>query len=172
MNANDMIKAAKDFRRNDINTDYNFEIYLGRPTSDESFIHSSKDYFKYWCDEEWSKDQLVIDIIKDIDKSTLKGTIIESPVLGTITWDRMSGGAATLILLLHGDLTKRYNLTCCGDNCFKWLSDIVKRGRKFKCALAYYPLEIPDDAFPALVNNNGKIVNSYSELLDIMDDYI
>lgn len=49
---------------------------------------------------EWFDDPRVEDIVLTIDKTRhIKGNVFESPVLGTITFDQLSGGAKSTIFL-------------------------------------------------------------------------
>ena len=56
-------------------------------------------------------------VIKDIDKSTVLDAIaIESPMLGGISAEKLSGRVKAL-LLMKNKLGKVFNASNCGDNC-------------------------------------------------------
>lgn len=59
-------------------------------------------------------------MIKDIDKSDVVGVhLIQSPVLGPISVNEISGGVKTLILMAFDKTGKIFNTSACGDNCAK-----------------------------------------------------
>ena len=61
-------------------------------------------YFKYLFDEEWMEDPFVKEMIRDVDKSEVVAPhIIESPVLGPILPEVLSGGVKTLMMILKTD---------------------------------------------------------------------
>lgn len=51
--------------------------------------------------------------------------LMQSPILGPIPPERLSGGVKTLIMASH-DNTRMYNLTSCGDNCAKWVLKLAE----------------------------------------------
>lgn len=82
------------------------------------------DWFKVNYDPEWFKDPFVQKIIKDVDKSEyVDGLIINSPVLGPIPPERLSGGAQTLIMIYEKP-ELIFDATSCGENCAKLLHEI------------------------------------------------
>ena len=55
----------------------------------------------------------------------MDGLVINSPVLGPIPPERLSGGVKTLIMIYERpDLV--FDATSCGQNCAKWLLEIGK----------------------------------------------
>lgn len=120
-------------------------------------------YFKYLKEDSWFEDSLVQEMIKDVDKSIVVGShLIESPVLGPIPPETLSGGVKTLILMLM-DNEHIYSLSHCGDNCAKWA---IKIGEK-KDITAYlgYMMDFTGD-FEIQIMNTGKIVHNQKEYLD------
>ena len=82
------------------------------------------DWFKVNYDPEWLKDPFVQKIIKDIDKSEyVDGLVINSPVLGPIPPERLSGGVQTLIMIYEKP-ELIFDATSCGENCAKILHEI------------------------------------------------
>lgn len=128
-------------------------------------------WFKYSYDPDWFKDELVQAMIRDVDKSEyITGHIIESPVLGPIPPEKLSGGVQTLIMIYKMP-DKIFDATSCGPNCNKWLLEIGKR-KDITVNLQYYmtfeglePLEIK-------VLNNNKVVYSEEELVMAALDYL
>ena len=57
-------------------------------------------WFKYSFDLKWFQDELVQQMILDVDKSKyVTGGVIDSPVLGPIPPEKLSGGVKTLIMI-------------------------------------------------------------------------
>ena len=116
-------------------------------------------WFKYGYNPEWFEDPLVREMILDVDKSVCRsGLVIESPVLGQIPPERLSGGVQTLISIYKSPETV-FDATSCGPNCAKWLLEIGGR-EDVTVNLNYYmpfkgsePLEIE-------IVNSGKIVRN------------
>ena len=56
--------------------------------------------YKYSFDLKWFQDELVQQMILDVDKSKyVTGGVIDSPVLGPIPPEKLSGGVKTLIMI-------------------------------------------------------------------------
>ena len=65
-------------------------------------------------------------MIKDIDGSEVIGPrVIDSPFLGAIPTERLSGGVKTLMLMKF-DSEHIFNASACGDNCAPWILKIAK----------------------------------------------
>ncbi len=65
-------------------------------------IYNTNVYFKNSYEPEWIDAELAKKMIKDIDDSeVLSGECINSPVLGQIPPERLSGGVKTLLLILN-----------------------------------------------------------------------
>lgn len=95
-------------------------IYFGN-YSGENYIENPDLYFDNTYEDEWLKDEQSKRMVKDIDNSELVGpNLVISPVLGSISVNRLSGGVKTLILI-NNDREHVYNASACGDNCAKWL---------------------------------------------------
>ena len=84
-------------------------------------------YFKNTYQPEWLMEARTKEMIRDVDKSEVVGpNLIQSPVLGPIPPERLSGGVKTLILISHVP-EKIFNASKCGDNCAKWLLQMGKK---------------------------------------------
>lgn len=93
----------------------------------QNSIHNTNVYFKNTYEPEWFESDLAKKIVKDIDNSdVLSGECINSPVLGQIPPERLSGGVKTLLLMLN-EPDKIFNASTCGDNCAKWILEIGKQ---------------------------------------------
>jgi hypothetical protein len=84
-------------------------------------------WFKYNYKPEWLKDTFVQEMIRDVDNSTyIDGLVIDSPVLGPIPPERLSGGVKTLIMIYEKPELV-FDATSCGQNCAKWILEIGKK---------------------------------------------
>lgn len=81
-------------------------------------------WFNYNYDPAWFRDPFIREMIKGVDNSSyVDGLVIDSPVLGPIPPERLSGGLKTLIMIYEKpDLV--FNATSCGQNCAPWLLKI------------------------------------------------
>ena len=89
-------------------------------------IFNTAVFFKNSYDDAWIVDDFSRQMIKDVDKSEVMGTgVIDSPVLGKIAPERLSGGVKTLMLVkFMPDMV--FNASTCGNNCAKWLLKIAE----------------------------------------------
>ena len=94
-------------------------------------IFNTAVFFRNSYDDEWIVDAFSRQMIADVDSSTVLGTgVIDSPVLGKIAPERLSGGVKTLMLVKFMP-EMVFNASTCGNNCAKWLLKIaeMKTGR-------------------------------------------
>lgn len=95
-------------------------------------------------------------MIKDVDGcEVLSPNCIESPILGQITPDLLSGGVKALILLLKTDY--EIDLLVCGENCAKWVVEISKL-KDITVSMSSYDLFVDDFEMEAICLNNGNII--------------
>ncbi len=78
-------------------------IIFNRGTRDienRNYVFSPDTYFKYNYEEEWFEDELVKEMVLDVDSSSvISAHAIDSPVLGVIAPERLSGGVKALIIM-------------------------------------------------------------------------
>lgn len=126
-------------------------------------IYNTAVYFKNTYRDSWITNPLSVQIIKDVDKSdVVSESVIESPVLGSITPLALSGGVKTLMLVKF-DREHVFNASTCGDNCAKWLLKIAEK-RKVVINL-HHVMDFGKGPFKIKVLNNGKTVSNMDELL-------
>ena len=126
-------------------------------------IYNTAVYFKNTYRDSWITNPLSVQMIKDVDKSdVVSESVIESPVLGSITPLALSGGVKTL-MLVNFDRKYVFNASTCGDNCAKWLLKIAEK-RKVVINL-HHVMDFGKEPFKIKVLNNGKIVKNMCELL-------
>lgn len=127
----------------------------------ENYIFDPDTFFNNTYEDEWITDELSQRMIQDVDGSEVVGPhLIESPFLGPISTEKLSGGVKTLILV-NNDIDHVFNASACGDNCAKWLLEIGK-GKDITVRLGYF-MNFGDE-FEICVVNTGKIVHTKKEL--------
>ena len=120
-------------------------------------------YFKYLFDEEWMEDPFVKEMIRDVDKSeVIPPHIIESPVLGPILPEVLSGGVKTLMMILKTD-GFIFNANHCGDNCAKWILKIAEK-KDITIYLGY--MMKFEGAFDIKILNTGAEAHNYQEYIE------
>ena len=137
----------------------------------ENSIYNTNVYFKNTYEPEWIESELAKKIIKDVDNSdVLGGECINSPVLGQISPERLSGGVKTLLLMLN-EPDKIFNASTCGDNCAKWMLEIGKQ-KDLTINLRHMMSFGQDTEFEIRIANGGEIVHSMRELIPVASRYL
>lgn len=127
-------------------------------------IYNTAVFFKNTYLDEWITDDLSVEMIKDVDKSEVKGPhLIESPVLGAISPRELSGGVKTLILI-NKDRNHIFNASACGDNCAKWLLKIGESGDVI--INLRHLMDFGNKDFKIEIINTGKVVRNMAEYVD------
>lgn len=133
-------------------------------------IYDTSTYFKHAYKDKWITDNFTVEIIKDIDKSEVVGSnLIQSPVLGPISPQQLSGGVKTLILI-YKESDTIFNASKCGDNCAKWLLKMSEK--KKKVINLRHIMNFGNDEFKVKVMNCGKIATNMKELVLLAGDYV
>lgn len=136
----------------------------------EKSIYDTDTYFNNTYEDDWITSDESVRIIKDIDKSDVKGpNCIESPYLGQISPERLSGGTKTLLLISNDRSGYIFNASACGDNCSKWILELSKT--KDITITLYHNMDFGDN-FKAKILNNNTIVTSMEEMIRASSDYI
>ncbi len=127
-------------------------------------------YFKNTYQPEWLMEPFAKAMIRDVDRSEVVGPqLIQSPVLGPIPPERLSGGVKTLILIWQVP-EKVFNASNCGDNCAPWL---LKMGKERDITINLrHLMEFGDAPFEIEILNTGTIVHTMRELIPIAGDFI
>lgn len=132
----------------------------------ENTIDTPAIYFNNQYDDEWITDTFSKEIIRDVDKSEVIGAhLINSPVLGPISPDKLSGGVKTLMLFKFDESGRIFNASACGDNCAKWIVEIAKT-KELRINLHHIMNFDHIADFKAIIENTGKCVTNYEEYLD------
>ena len=141
-------------------------IYGDAPQS----VYNTNVFFKNTYEPEWFETDIAKKMIKDVDDSdVLSGECINSPVLGQIPPERLSGGVKTLLLILN-EPDRVFNASTCGDNCAKW---ILKLGEQKDLTINLrHVMRFGKDPFEILILNTGTIVRNMSEFVDVAEAYV
>lgn len=130
----------------------------------ENYIFNPDAFFNNSYEDEWITDNISRQMIKAVDGSEVKGErLIDSPYLGPIPPERLSGGVKTLILIAH-DNSHIFNASACGDNCAEWLLTLSK-DRDITVRLGYI-MDFGREPFDIVVLNTGNVVHTMLELDD------
>ena len=142
-------------------------IYGDAPQS----VYNTNVFFKNTYEPEWFETDIAKKMIKDVDDSdVLSGECINSPVLGQIPPERLSGGVKTLLLILN-EPDRVFNASTCGDNCAKWLLEIGKQ-KDVTINLRHMMSFGKDTKFDIRIANGGEIVHSMKELIPVASKYL
>ena len=101
-------------------------------------------------------------MVMSVDGSkVLSANAIESPVLGVIAPERLSGGVKALILM-YKEPNLIINASACGDNWAKWILEI---GKKQDITIRLGHEMLFEEPFSLKMDRNGKIIQSYEEFM-------
>lgn len=143
-------------------------IYYGDIESPK-YIFNPDVFFNNSYDDEWITDPFSVKMIKAIDGSEVVGPrLIDSPFLGAIPTERLSGGVKTLILM-NNDSDHIFNASACGDNCAPW---ILKIGQNKDLTIRLgYLMDFGKERFDIEVVNLHQIVHTMKELNEAVLDH-
>lgn len=129
------------------------------------------DWFRNNYSPEWLKDPFVQEMIKDVDKSEyIDGFVINSPVLGPIPPERLSGGVQTLIMIYEKPQLI-FDATSCGDNCSKWLLKIGSK-KDVTINLNYLMKFADSDHFEIFIENEKRLIKSFKDYIMTAVKYV
>ncbi len=98
--------------------------------------------------------------------------LIDSPFLGAISTERLSGGVKTLILMIH-DQEHIFNASACGDNCAKWVlriaDELEKQGKDLRIRLGYL-MDFGNGPFEIEIENLNLKVHNKQDLVEAVLD--
>lgn len=133
-------------------------------------VYNTAAYFKYDYEDEWIVDLFVKEMIEDVDKSTvLDSGVIDSPVLGKIPPEGLSGGVKTLILVKF-EKDKIFNASTCGDNCARWLLKIAEA--EDRTINLHHLMNFGNEKFTIRIVNTDQVVHSMEELVSIAGEFV
>ncbi len=136
-------------------------IFYGEPES-QNYIFNPDAFFNNTYEDEWITDPLSKQMIKDVDGSDVVGPrLIDSPFLGPVPAERLSGGVKTL-MLMNFDKDHIFNASACGDDCAPWILRIAQN-KDLTIRLGYL-MDFGKDTFEIEIVNIHKVVHSMKEL--------
>ena len=143
-------------------------IYYGDLETD-NYIFNPDVFFNNSYEDAWITEPISKQMIKDIDGSDVVGPrLIDSPYLGSIPAERLSGGVKTLILV-NFDRDHVFNASACGDNCAPW---ILKIGREKDLTIRLgYLMDFGKNEFEIEIVNLKLIVHTMKELNEAVMDH-
>lgn len=134
-------------------------------------VNYGPDWFRSNYDPEWLKDPFVQDMIKDVDNSEyVDGLVINSPVLGPIPPEKLSGGVQTLIMIYEKPQLV-FDATSCGENCSKWLLEIGKK-MDVTINLNYLMKFNEVDDFRVFIENETRIIDNPTNYITTAVKYV
>ena len=143
-------------------------IFYGEPES-QNYIFNPDAFFNNTYEDEWITDPLSKQMIKDVDGSDVVGPrLIDSPFLGPVPAERLSGGVKTL-MLMNFDTDHMFNASACGDNCAPWILRIAQN-KDLTIRLGYL-MDFGKDSFDIEIVNIHKVVHSMKELNEAVMDH-
>lgn len=133
-----------------------------RDLEDKNYVFNPDVWFNYNFEEEWLEEELVKKMILDVDHSKVEAPhLINSPVLGPMAPERLSGGVKALIVMYkEPDLI--VNASACGNNCAKWILEIGKR-QDITIRLGY-EMEF-QEPFDIRIKNSGRVIHNWPEFM-------
>ena len=139
------------------------KIWFGKMSDNPNYVYSTSLYFNYNYEDTWIISDFGRSVIKDIDRSDVVAEgVINSPVLGHIPPEKISGGTKTVLLMKFDEEGKIFNASTCGDNCSKWIQKIAEE-KDLTIRLGHIMgFTAP---FKIEVLNTGKIVTNMEDLI-------
>ena len=137
-------------------------VYFGEM---DGIIYNTEVYFKNTYQDEWIVDPFNMEMIRDVDSSeVLASGVIDSPVLGKIPPERLSGGVKTLILIRELP-EKVFYASACGDNCAPWLLRIA--AQEDRTVNLRHIMDFGFGPFDIHILNTDQIVHTMRELVPV-----
>lgn len=137
---------------------------------DEKCIRDIDFYFENVYEEDWLEDDMVKQMILDIDQSrVVSANCIESPFLGQIPPERLSGGVKACICMLKEN--PYIDLIVCGPNCEKWILEIAKI-KDITVGMSGYDLGFDDWNVQGLCLNDSSDILSSHDWVDKMCRFV
>ena len=135
-----------------------------------NYIFNPDVFFNNTYEDEWITSETSRKMIKDIDGSEVKGPcMIDSPFLGPIPPERLSGGVKTLILM-QNDPDHIFNASACGNNCAQWILRLAET-EDLTINLRHL-MNFGSGTFEICILNTNQIVHTMKELVPIAGLYV
>lgn len=133
-------------------------------------IYNTNIYFNNTYKDSWITRPMSKEIIQAVDRSeVIDEKTILSPVFGTMSPKKLSGGVKTLLLIAY-DRSKIFNASTCGDNCAPWILRIAET-RKVEINLRHL-MDFGKAEFKIKVVNTGRIVTNMGDLVAEAGEFV
>ncbi len=133
-------------------------------------IYNTNIYFNNTYKDSWITRPMSKEIIQAVDRSeVIDEKTILSPVFGTMSPKKLSGGVKTLLLIAY-DRSKIFNASTCGDNCAPWILKIAET-RKVEINLRHL-MDFGKAEFKIKVVNTGRIVTNMGDLVAEAGEFV
>ena len=142
------------------------ELTIGGPvkTTVDPVLH-----YDLCCTPDWLKSDLAHDILKDICKAkSVTGLTYVRPFWYepyedvVMSYKEMGSSVKNLLCMLNDPDAGVFELTKCGENCAKWIGEIMKL-HPLKCRLGY---SLPLDGFTMHITNDDTYIDNRYDLND------
>lgn len=126
-------------------------------------------YYDMNCRPEWLESDLAQAILKDICKAKkIEGLTYVRPFWYepyedvVMSYKEVGSGVKNLLCMLNEPDAGVFELTKCGENCAKWIGEIMKL-HPLKCRLGY---SLPLDGFTMHITNDDSYIDNKYDLND------
>lgn len=144
-------------------------LIFQRAKTDKNVIVDSRGFFSINKKIEWFQDPVVKNIMKYVDKIVVKdGFCLENELGMVIPPEYLSTGCKTAILVWEYPDTV-FNMTQCGNNAFKCVSDICKYYDRTELTYRFLPfrylesLQLQKDGIPITLDEYEECVDDWIE---------
>lgn len=139
-------------------------LYIHTRGKEQTCVDQIDKFFSRHKKTEWFDNPVVRRIIKNLDKTdVVQGEVLNSPVFGVMSPDRLSTSCKAIIMLETIDGINIY-ATRCGDNCVPDILEIASR--KDITITLHHCMRFPDGGFEAKVIETGTIIHSHLEFVN------
>ena len=121
-------------------------------------------------EEAWFEDEFVKRMVREVDNSeAVSAWCIQRPVLGPITFERISGGVKVLIMLYCMPQMKQW-ASSCGENCMGLLFEIGQM-KDIHVKFSHVPKResIPEDAKAVFEDTGRTVSNRHEFMLELLE---
>lgn len=134
-------------------------------------VNYGPDWFIANYDPLWLKDHLVQEMIRSVDSSEyVDGLVINSPILGPIPPEKLSGGVKTLIMIYEKP-ELIFDATSCGPNCSGWLLEIGRK-KDVTINLNYLMRFDPAMDLEIYIENESRVVKNIEDYIMTAVKYV
>lgn len=128
-------------------------------------------WFQHNYHPEWFEDPFVQEMVLAVDQSEVRSAlVIDSPVLGPIPPEKLSGGLQTLIMIYEKP-SLIFDATSCGENCAEWLLKIGNQKNVTVCLNYAMPFRAAEP-FDLMILNENRVVHTFRDYVSVAIRYV